>query len=325
MRLDGKRAAPALLFVLAGCDGPQSALSPAGAEADRMASLFWWMLAAAAAIWLLVLGTAVYASRFKGEPITPRRAGALILWGGVVFPTVLLAGLLSFGLAAMPALRAPGGTLQVEVVGKQYWWRVTYRRAGGRPIETANEIRLPAGERVEFLLSSPDVIHSFWIPSLGGKMDLVPGRTNRLVLEPTRIGTYRGACAEFCGPSHALMALVVTVLPPADFDAWLEGQARPQPPHPGQESRGFELFMANGCAACHAIRGTRADGAVGPDLTHLGSRATIAAGILENSQSSRARFIAAPAEIKPGVKMPPYGALPTADLQALAAFLGELK
>lgn len=313
----------ALGVCLAGCDGIQSALDPAGGGARRVAGLFMVMAAGAGLIWLSVVGLAVYAAVVRPHPHPERYGWRLILWGGAVVPTLVLGALLSFGLGLMPGLRAPGTDLGISVSGEQFWWRVAYRAPEGEGVvASANEIRLPAGARVELTLDSPDVIHSLWIPSIAGKMDMIPGRTTRLLLEPERPGVYRGQCAEFCGPSHALMAFTVVVMPPAEFTAWLRREAAPAAEAGGE---GLELFLANGCGACHAVRGTEAAGAVGPDLTHIAGRRTIAAGILDNTLANRMRFIADPAAIKPGVEMPAYGMLAQADLAAIAEWLGRLE
>ena len=213
--------------------------------------------------------------------------GLLIIGGGVVLPTVVLSVLLVYGLALLPTLLAPAAAsaVQIAVSGEQWWWRVRYLPSNGHPeaVELANEIRLPVGERVQFHLHSPDVLHSFWIPSLGGKIDLIPGRHTRLALEPTRTGVFRGVCAEFCGTSHALMSFSVVVMEPAGFATWLAQQYAPaQPPVLPLAARGAELFLATGCGACHTVRGTPANGVVGPDLTHVGSRQSLGAGILPN-------------------------------------------
>jgi cytochrome c oxidase subunit 2 len=312
---------------LAGCSGSQSALAPAGMEAERVAELFWIMLAGAAVIWLLVLGTAFYASRIRPHRHSTVLGRRLIGWGGVVLPTLVLAALLGYGLTLMTDFRAPAGDLRVEVSGEQWWWRVRYHPPHAEePVTVANEIRLPLGERVEFILSSPDVIHSFWIPSLGGKVDMIPGRENRLVLEPTRTGEFRGVCAEFCGDSHALMAFAVVVMEPADFEAWLAEQAKPaRAPSGALGEQGQALFQAVGCAGCHAIRGTGARGSIGPDLTHLAARRSLGAGILPNDRSALRRFIAATTEVKPGSKMPAFGMLPDEHLDAIVAYLGGLE
>jgi cytochrome c oxidase subunit II len=194
------------------------------------------------------------------------------------------------------------------------------------PVASANEVRLPRGQRVEIELSSPDVIHAFWIPSLGGKVDMIPGRVNRLVLEPTRAGSFRGVCAEFCGESHALMAFSVEVMEPAAFEQWLAEQAAGAvAPATPEAMRGQALFEQVGCGACHAVRGTAAEGTIGPDLTHLAGRATLAAGILPNDREALVRWITQAETIKPGSRMPSFGALPEGDVEAIAAYLEGLE
>lgn len=241
---------------------------------------------------------------------------------------MVLGVLLVYGLALTPDLLAPApeGSLRIAVTGEQWWWRVRYLPPGGDPVDLANEIRLPVGERVEFSLESPDVIHSFWIPALGGKIDMIPGRVNRLTLQPSRTGVFRGACAEYCGASHALMSFSVVVLEQEDFARWLAHQAQPAPePTAALAAHGQDLFLANGCGACHAIRGTPADGVVGPDLTHVGGRLSLGAGILPNEPDAFVRWIARTEMVKPGVHMPAFGMLPAEDLEALAVYLEGLQ
>jgi cytochrome c oxidase subunit 2 len=252
----------------------------------------------------------------------------LIVGGGVLFPTAVLTVLLVYGLAMLPSFleKPPEGSLRIRVSGEQWWWRVRYLSESGEPVELANEIRLPVGEPVEFELESPDVIHSFWIPALAGKMDMIPGRKTRLRMQPTRIGTYRGVCAEYCGTAHALMAFSVIVQHPAEFSAWLAAQAKPAaPPVEPLARRGEALFMQNGCGACHAIRGTPADGVVGPDLTHVGSRLSLGAGIMGNRQSDFYDWVTRPEVLKPGVHMPRFGMLPDPERRALARYLESLQ
>ncbi|HEX2254241.1 MAG TPA: cytochrome c oxidase subunit II [Thermoanaerobaculia bacterium] len=313
---------------LAGCGGIQSALDPAGPDAQRIAELTAWMSGGAAVVWLLVVGLAVYVLRVApGEH--PRRTALLIIGGGAVFPTVVLAGLLAYGLAMIPPLLAPAppGGPTITVSGEQWWWRVHYQPAGGgAPVELANELRLPVGRRVDVFLESPDVIHAFWVPSITGKIDMVPGRRNRIALEPSRTGLFRGACAEYCGASHALMNFYVVVEEEEDFERWLAHQARPAaPPQGALAARGARLFLAHGCGACHTVRGTPADGGVGPDLTHVGSRVSLAAGVLPNERADLLRWIERTGDIKPEVHMPTFSMLPRQDLQALAAYLEGLR
>jgi cytochrome c oxidase subunit 2 len=210
------------------------------------------------------------------------------------------------------------------VTGHQFWWHVVYHRPDGSRVVSANEVRLPVGERAEFSFASADMIHSFWIPALGGKMDLIPGRVNRLSLLAIRPGTYRGQCAEFCGTAHALMAFPALAMAPADLDAWLAARSVPSAgaavTHPGHA-----LFLREGCGACHRVDGTAAQGVAGPDLSHVGSRLTIGAGLIENDAENLSRFIANSAAIKPGSRMPAYLHLTVDELAAIAAWMKGLR
>ena len=312
---------------LSGCNGPQSALDVAGREAAVVADLFWVMLAGSAVIWTLVIGTAIYATRIHRGPNDQRVARWFLIGGGAVVPVVVLTGLLVYGLSLTAGLRAEGPALQLAVTGEQWWWRVSYGPPGREEaVRTANEIRLPAGRRAELTLDSPDVIHSFWIPALGGKLDMIPGRTTRLVLEPERTGDFRGACAEYCGASHALMAFPVKVMEPAAFDAWLAREAAPaKTPAAATAQSGQQLFLEVGCGACHSVRGTPAAGVIGPDLTHLASRSTLAAGTLPMTEEALARWISDPQAVKPGVRMPGFGMLGPQRIAELAAYLASLE
>src|SRR5690606_27455942 len=227
------------------CAGVQSALAPAGREADRIASLFWWMTGASVIIWIFVVSLAVYyARRSRGEK-NRRRDFWLIFGGGGVFPGVTLTILLIYGLGMIPSTveRAPEGRLQISVTGEQWWWRVRYARPGGQEVVLANEIRVPVGQPTQLRFDSDNVIHSFWVPSLAGKMDMIPGRVTWLTLRPTATGVFRGACAEYCGTSHALMGFYVEVMEPQAFEQWLDHQARPAVPAADpQAARGGELF-----------------------------------------------------------------------------------
>lgn len=313
-------ASTGVLLSVTACSPVQSALHPAGADAAELANLFWVMTGAGALIWLVVMGVAVYAVVGRRKPKSEKFADRFILIGGVAFPTVVLALLLVFGLSLLPSWGATEEPdLRVHVRGEQYWWRLTYELPDGTLVETANELHLPLDSIVEFVLTSTDVIHSFWIPALGGKMDAIPGRTNVLRLEPTKAGVYRGACAEFCGPSHALMALPVTVHDGAAFEAWLAAERQPA------RGEGSEAFIAAGCGACHTVRGAAGDGSVGPDLTHLMRRTTIAAGTLPNTPGHLMAWITSPEHSKPGVKMPPYASLPETDRRAIVDYLVSLK
>jgi cytochrome c oxidase subunit 2 len=314
-------------LVLTACGGVQSALDPAGREAERIAQLFFWVTIAAAVIWAAVVALAAYAPRARA-PHSARRSTAFIVGGGVVFPVVVLTVHLVYGLAELPPMLAPApeGSLTIDVSGSQWWWRVRYQAPGQAPVELANELRLPVGHRVNVRLVSADVIHSFWIPSLTGKLDMIPGRVNRLALEPTRTGVFRGACAEYCGTSHARMNFMVVVTEQQEFDAWLAAQAQPaSPPSAPLPVRGQAEFFERGCNTCHTVRGTSAHGRSGPDLTHLRSRHTIAAGRLPTGPDEIRRWIAGTELLKPGAHMPAFATLPDDVLTALAAYLAELK
>ena len=317
-----------LLLLPAACAGPSSALDPAGRGAERIATLFWWMTGGALAVWLAVTVLTVYAVWFHrgGTPLPSARR--LIVIGGAVIPLGLLTVLLVFGLGMLPAelAPAPAGSLAVSVVGEQWWWRVRYSGPDGGAVELANELHLPLGEPVQLTLRSADVIHSFWVPALGGKVDMIPGRTTRLTLEPTRAGEFHGVCAEYCGASHALMAFDVVVERPEKVQQWLAQQQQPAraPAEPLAE-RGAKLFLSTGCGACHTVRGTAATGVVGPDLTHVGSRRTLAAGALPNHPDAYHRWVAKPAALKPLATMPAFGALADEELRALSRYLESLQ
>jgi cytochrome c oxidase subunit 2 len=305
-----------------------SALESAGRDADRILQLTIWLSAGAVAIWLGMVVLALAITRIRALA-TPRGGTLLIVGGGVVFPVLVLTSLLVFGVSELPHILAapPDERLRVEVTGNQWWWRVRYVTADGRaPVETANEVRLPVGQRVEARLRSADVVHSFWIPALAGKMDMIPGRVTRLPLEPTRTGTFRGACAEFCGLSHARMHLTAVTLAPTDFEAWLDAQRQPAAaPVTEPARRGHAAFFAQGCGACHTVRGTTAVGWIGPDLTHLASRPTIAGAMLPNSAEARRQWISRTHLMKPGAHMPAFAHLPEQTLDDLTAYLGELR
>ncbi|SFP84792.1 cytochrome c oxidase subunit 2 [Tranquillimonas alkanivorans] len=325
------RLALSTTFALSACQGSQTAFDPAGVEAERVLTLFWIMLAGGGAIWAVVVGLGFYATRVAPEQHSEKAGLRLIIWGGCGFTTIVLAALLFWGLKMMPELRRPADGPTVAVSGEQFWWRVAYGVEGDPGVvrnlpmggvPSANEIRIPLGQRTEILLSSPDVIHSFWVPQLAGKMDAIPGRVNRLILEPTEAGVFNGACAEFCGTAHAQMGFRVVVVSESEFEAYVQAQAEPAAV---VDSAGLDLFLQNGCAACHSVRGTPADGDVGPDLTHLASRRTIAAGLLPTTEENIAAFIASPDHLKPGVEMPAFGMLPNEQIAQIAAWLGSLE
>lgn len=316
----------ALHPLLFGCSGEQSALSTSGEEASEVARLFWIMTAFLGMVLVgvvVAMGGAIGGGRWLRSLLSAER---FVVAAGVVFPSASLLMLLAYGLAAMATRTAPrmeDAALQATVVGEQWWWRVTYHLPDGTDLESANELVIPAGERVALTLRTADVIHSFWVPNLAGKVDMIPGRSNRLVLHATKAGISRGQCAEYCGGAHALMSFHVVARERPDFDEWLRAELRPAVRTDGEGAR---LFVASGCGACHRIRGLpSADGRVGPDLTHVGSRQSLAAAALRNDPEAFALWIRDSGHIKPGSRMPPYRMLTDRELAVLAAYLDGLE
>ena len=335
----GKAAALALAAgtVLA-CEGQQSALDPAGPAAERIDDLWWIMFWIAAVVFLVVLAALGYAlwhrraSTHDAPTATGDEWGAKwVFLGGVVIPAVILIILFVFNMRALGALdpRAAEPDLIVEVEGLRWWWRVRYLGAGvgdpGDDAIAANEIRIPVGRRVQIRLRSRDVIHSFWVPSLQGKMDLIPGKEIQTWIQADQPGTYRGQCAEYCGLQHANMAFYVVAMPPDEFDAWYSRQLAPASTEGDSLTMaGARAFLDGGCAICHTIRGTPAAGTTGPDLTHVGSRVSLAAGILPNTLGHLTGWIANPQQIKPGSFMPSLPLTPE-QLQAIGHYLQSLR
>ncbi len=317
-----RMAAAGAAALVASCSGIQSTFSTFGSEAESTRALTVAMVSGATVITVAVLALAVHAVRAPEGRLDHRRGMRVILWLGAIGPTLILAALLASTLPTMRTLAAKPGDLEIRVDGEQFWWRVQYQPANGEPVEAANEIRLPVGRTVTFLLTSPDVIHSFWIPGLAGKMDMIPGRTTRLVVQATAPGQYRGACAELCGLSHALMAFDVTAMAAADFDRWLAAQAQPATAPGGS---GGQLFDQYGCLGCHRVRGLPQGSPIGPDLTHFGSRPTLAASTLPMELAAVAKFIRDPAAIKPAALMPGFHDMPDEDARAIAGWLMELR
>jgi len=326
--------ASASLALLAACDGPQSILAPVGPAAGRLADLTWVLFIMGALVLALVTALLLYAllrrqrSPFPPTPEGDRRSTRWIVIGGVVFPGVVLSVLFVYVLQVQRAAGRPPADpdLVIEVIGNRWWWGVRYLSAGAsREFETANEIHIPVGRPVRIRLVSRDVIHSFWVPRLQGKRDLIPGRVNGTWIQADAPGVYRGQCAEYCGLQHAKMGLLVIAQPPAEFAAWYAQQLRPAaPPADSIARRGQAVFSESGCAVCHTIRGTDARGELGPDLTHLASRRTLAAGTIPNTRGHLAGWIADPQALKPGNLMPAVP-LDAADLQALLHYLETLR
>jgi cytochrome c oxidase subunit 2 len=329
------RLAPLAAALVAGCshDVSQSTLHPAGPAAAAIAWLWWVMLAAFTGVFFLVL-VVLCGAIFRGpkrvdasDARVPRRGSepplgrnGFIIAGGIVLPIVILTPLFLFSLQTSASLRQPPEALTIRVVGHMWWWEVRYPEQG---IVTANEIHIPVGKPVRLELASADVIHSFWVPRLGGKRDMIPGIENTFWIQADKPGVYRGQCGEYCGTQHANMAFHVVALPPEEFAGWLSKRNRRRGAAAMlEDSRGFQIFMSAGCGECHAIHGTRAKGNVGPDLTHFGSRRTIGAAMLESTRANLTGWIADPQAIKPGIRMP-RTYLPAQDLLDLATFLEE--
>jgi len=311
-----------LLLLLAACNDHQSTLAPFGDDAADVRRMTVVLVAGGALIFAATMTLVFVAVRAPEGRLTLRGGMKLVLWLGGIVPTVVLLAVLLYALPAMRPRDAAPSDLRVAVEGEQFWWRLRYAAPGAAPAVAANELRLPAGRTVALELTSADVIHSFWVPGLAGKMDMIPGRTNQLVVRATKPGRYRGVCAEFCGLSHALMAFEVVVMEPAAFDRWLAAQRRPATSTaPG----GARLFARYGCGGCHSIRGTGERGTIGPDLTHIASRGTIAAGVLPMTRANLAGFIRNPGATKPGVRMPSFPGMPPRDADAIARYLGGLE
>lgn len=305
---------------------------PQGPVARVMEDLWWIMLWVGVAVFVLFLVLLVGGVLRRGRSDEPAATGTgaaehgrWLLLGGVVLPAVVITAILGLTLDAMRATPddAPADALTVEVVGHRWWWEVRYP---DHDVETANEIHIPAGRPVAFELTSADVIHSFWVPQLGGKLDLLPEDTTTLVLEADEPGEFSGRCAEFCGLQHARMGLKVIAHTEDDFAAWIEDAARPAVEPSGTAAQGREVFDASGCAECHAVRGTGADGGDGdgPDLTHLASRTTIAATTWPNDREHLADLIRRPQEVREGIDMSATE-LSDRELDALLTYLESLR
>jgi cytochrome c oxidase subunit 2 len=329
------RSAPLAALPLAACTGFQSALDPAAPQAEALKGLMGFIAGTTTVVWLLVVLALLLslrrATRHIG-PAAPAARAPLALTLGVSASVVATAVIVTaFTVASFHTTRAlaPGGeeALVIKLKGYQWWWEASYADPGrpGGDVKLANELHVPVGRPVRVELSAADVVHSFWVPALTGKQDMLPGRSNTVGFTATRPGIYRGQCAEFCGLQHAHMAMMVVAEPEADFERWLREQAAPAPaPTDAETGFGREVFLSKACAACHAVRGTTAAGVLGPDLTHVGSRRTIAAGLLPTTRGSLAAWIADPQTLKPGNNMP-LVALSPQELQAVSAYLASLR
>jgi cytochrome c oxidase subunit 2 len=328
------------LLLAVGCSGYQSVLDPKGPRAAAVARLHWSLLTVATIVYVIVIATLVYAlwrASHRAQPTegnihreTEDQAQRMKLGVaiGVIATAVIVIAFLFIDVSTGSALARLGGTkpLRIDVVGHQWWWEVKYVDPDPHNlVETANEIHVPVGRPVLIKMTSSDVIHSFWAPNLAGKKDLVPGHETITWFRADSAGVYRGQCAEFCGHEHAKMAFFVVAEPRLQFESWLQAQrGESKKPADSLTAAGERVFLTGPCAMCHTISGTGAGGTVGPNLTHLASRRTIAAGTLPNTTGNLAGWILDPQSLKPGVKMPP-SQLDPQQLRALLSYLESLK
>lgn len=314
-------------------DIPNS-LDPKGAGAREIAGLWWLMATLGTIVFLVVIGlllTAVVrnAHRNRDETIPQLLRdipeGRPWIWfGGILVPAVIIASVYFFDLRTHSALASASSdnTTVIEVIGHQWWWEVRYP---DQEITTANEIHIPVGEPVVIRLRTADVIHSFWVPELHGKMDLVPGQDNQIILQADTAGIYRGICAEFCGRQHAKMQFLVIAEDRGEFAAWAERERQPSfQPDDERLRSGQQVFLGSSCVYCHTVRGTNATANIGPDLTHIASRMTIAAGTLKNNPGNMAAWIVDPQHIKPGNLMPP-SSMSGEELQLMLDYIMSLE
>jgi cytochrome c oxidase subunit 2 len=312
----------------------QSVLTAAGVQAQRIEAL-WWVI-----FWITLVVTGVVLAWLALALRRGARAGAatvsasddrvLLKWiaGATGITVVILFVILVQSVLTSRALASQRetGVLEIEVTAYQWWWSVEYQHPEPEQrVRTANELHIPAGRTVSIKLLANDVIHSFWVPALHGKLDAIPGHEARLWLRADQPGIYRGQCAEYCGHQHAHMAFVVIAEPPDDFERWIQAQRRTaHQPESADAQRGLQIVQRSACVMCHTIRGTAAGGRMGPDLTHLATRSTLAAGTRPFTSQDLDQWIRDPQAIKPGNRMPQLG-LSDADRAAIVAYLEQLK
>ncbi len=307
--------------------GSPSVLDAQGNEAKQIASAWWIMFGLAIGVYVLVAGfivLAVVRGRRTAHGRSSKVPESAFVWiGGIAMPVAVLLVVAVVTVGTTAALRKPNrSALRVDVAGKNWWWDIRYPGTG---IRVANELHLPTGTPIEIRLTSDNVIHSFWVPQIGGKVDLIPGQPNVFRFRIDTAGVYRGQCAEFCGIQHANMALYVHADSPGLYERWIATH-RTAPSEPVSElaARGALAFQNQTCAGCHTVRGTQAQGKVGPDLTDFGSRRSIGAGAVENTRANLLRWIADPQRYKPGALMPP-SVISDDDRVAITAYLESLR
>jgi cytochrome c oxidase subunit II len=324
-----------LACALTGCTGWQSAMDAHGTSAISLKQLIILIVTACSLVWMLVMIALIAAlwrgRRERGQPtdldmhVEHRMCGIVLI--ATIATVIVIAGFTVASFFTTRALSIAGrDDLTIRVHGAQWWWNVEYLDPQPeRSFQTANEIHIPVERNVRFQLEGDDVIHSFWVPSLAGKQDLIPGRPNELIVRAEHAGIYRGQCAEFCGLQHAHMAFLVIADPKEEFDRWADAQRQAAATTADEEAAaGRDAFLAKACASCHTIRGTPAAGTTGPDLTHVGGRKTIAAGLFETTRGSLAAWIADPQTLKPGNNMPMVP-LTADELRSISAYMASLK
>lgn len=325
-------AAALTLLAVSGCGGNQTMFNPQGPAAKSIASLGWLLLIVCSVIYMVVLLVAAWAlfRRRHGREDLPETTNRLtrVVTGATALTVIILVAFTISSVVAGRGLTSPTGpgAITVDVIGHQWWWEFQYRDVTPSDFVTSpNELHIPVGVPVHIKAISRDVIHSFWVPNLHGKRDLIPGQVTNTWIQADAPGVYRGQCAEFCGYQHANMSFVVVAEPMDKFLAWIAHQRTPaSEPRDEEARRGRDVFLQTTCVMCHTVRGTDAGARLGPELTHVGSRMTIAAGTLPNTRGHLAGWVANPQAIKPGSRMPP-NLLQPADLQAVLSYLRGLQ
>jgi len=320
-----KLAPPLMLLTLGGCAGRQAMLGAAGRDSALFAWLWHVFLIVTVAFYCIVIAGLLWAVVRRREGGEAAVRTGLLVWVALISLTLVGLTLASW-LADRNMNRAPRTGLTIEITAHQWWWDVRYIASDpSMTLRTSNELHLPAGTPVRIVLKSADVIHSFWIPNLSGKQDLIPGRSNDIVVTPEKVGVYRSQCAEYCGVQHAHMAFDVTVQPREAFEQWWKAGLLPaHAPATSVEQAGYTYVTTRECSTCHNVTGTPASGQVAPDLTHFASRLSIGAGTYPMDRGHLAAWLADPQDAKPGNKMPVIGLEP-AELRAVSAYLESLK
>jgi cytochrome c oxidase subunit 2 len=324
-------------LLLSGCERPQSTLYANGPASARIAQVEWWMLivflAISAFMWILLTWAVLRRRGTLAEhaPVDIGGGQGWVAWGGLAFPFVVLCAFFILGLklmASFPVHDSNHANLHPEIliIGHQWWWEVQYLAAPPERFTTANEIHIPVGRPVDIELRSNDVIHSFWVPTLHGKVDLIPAHPNFIRIEADQPGVYQGACAEYCGAQHAHMRLLVVAQTLDEYQAWVQGQLKDgSEPTSEEAKRGEQIFMAGPCSLCHQVRGTEAGGRVAPDLTHIGSRKELAANSFPNNDAYLEAWITHAQSLKPEAKMPNLTQFNGQQLRDLVAYLRQLQ